>query len=58
MCAVEGIYEQWRQIVCSKPRPRWKFTQPNTFVDGETVEVKLYEENNKGIIQSWAERGI
>ncbi|OJJ42596.1 hypothetical protein ASPZODRAFT_105021 [Penicilliopsis zonata CBS 506.65] len=58
LCAVEGLYEQWRQIVCSKPRPRWKFVQPNTFVDGDTVEVKVYEESNRGIIQSWAERDI
>lgn len=58
MCAVDGVYEQWRQIVCSKPKPRWKFVQPNTFVNGEDVELKVYEESNEGIIQSWAERGI
>ncbi|KAJ5710995.1 hypothetical protein N7488_005151 [Penicillium malachiteum] len=58
MCSVQGIYEEWRQIVCSNPRPRWKFVQPNTFVDGETVKVKVYEETNRSIIQSWVERGI
>ncbi|GAB1211055.1 hypothetical protein ATERTT37_000167 [Aspergillus terreus] len=58
MCAVDGVYEQWRQIVCSKPKPRWKFVQPNTFVNGGDVELKVYEESNEGIIQSWAERGI
>lgn len=58
MCAVEGVYEEWRRIVCSKASPRWKFVQPNTFVDGETVEVKVYEESNEGIIQSWVEREI
>ncbi|GES66670.1 hypothetical protein ATETN484_0016021700 [Aspergillus terreus] len=58
MCAVDGVYEQWRQIVCSKPKPRWKFVQPNTFVNGGDVELKVYAESNEGIIQSWAERGI
>jgi dipeptidyl-peptidase-3 len=58
MCAVDGVYEQWRQIVCSKPKPRWKFVQPNTFANGEEVERKVYEESNEGIIQSWAEREI
>ncbi|KAF2811393.1 peptidase M49, dipeptidyl-peptidase III [Mytilinidion resinicola] len=58
LCAVDDIYEQWRQIVCSKPNPRWKFVQPNTFDTGETVEVKVYEESNEGIIQSWAEREV
>ncbi|OOQ86712.1 dipeptidyl peptidase III [Penicillium brasilianum] len=58
MCAVDGVYEQWRQIVCSKPKPRWKFVQPNTFANGEDVELKVYEESNEGIIQSWAEREI
>ncbi|KAK0622595.1 peptidase family M49-domain-containing protein [Immersiella caudata] len=47
LCAVEGEYEEWRKIVCSKPKPRWKFVQPNTFVRGD-----------EGIIQSWAERNI
>ncbi|RLL98895.1 hypothetical protein CFD26_101402 [Aspergillus turcosus] len=58
LCAVEGVYEQWRQIVCSRPKPRWKFVQPNTFVKGEVVEMKVYEESNEGIIQSWAEREV
>ncbi|EFQ98976.1 hypothetical protein MGYG_08956 [Nannizzia gypsea CBS 118893] len=55
---VEGVYEQWRQIVCSTPIPRWKFVQLNTFFDGEAVELKIYEESNEGIIQSWAERDV
>jgi len=58
MCAVEGVYEQWRQIVSSKPKPRWKFVQPNTFVRGGGVKVKVYEESNEGIIQSWVEREV
>lgn len=58
LCAVEGEYEGWRKIVCSKPNPRWKFVQPNTFLKGDTVEMKVYEESNEGIIQSWFERDI
>ncbi|KAF1961986.1 dipeptidyl peptidase III [Byssothecium circinans] len=54
--AVEGDYEEWRQIFCSKPEPRWKFVQANTFREGDDVKIKVYEESNKGIIQSWAER--
>ena len=53
------MYEQWRQIVCSKPNPRWKFVQPNTFIRGDdVVELKVFDESNEGIIQSWAEREI
>ncbi|KAJ8059299.1 hypothetical protein OCU04_012263 [Sclerotinia nivalis] len=60
MCAVDGMYPEWRQIVCSKPRPRWKFVQPNTFIKGDDddVEVKVYEESNEGVIQSWVDRAV
>ncbi|PVH81243.1 dipeptidyl peptidase III [Cadophora sp. DSE1049] len=56
--AVDGEYEEWRKIVCSKPEPRWKFVQANTFLKDGTVEVKDYAESNEGIIQSWAERKV
>lgn len=60
LSTVDGIYEEWREIVSSKQpaRPaRRKFVQPNTFltVDNE-VELRVYEESNEGIIKSWAER--
>lgn len=58
MCAVDGVYEEWRKIVVSKPNMKWKFVQPNTFLTGENVEVKVYKETNEGIIQSWVERDI
>ncbi|KAM7195973.1 Peptidase family M49 domain containing protein [Rhypophila sp. PSN 637] len=59
LCTVDGEYEEWRKIVCSKPNPRWKFVQPNTFVNEHGgVDIKVYEESNKGIIQSWVERDI
>ncbi len=37
---------------------KMKFVQPNTFVREGVVEVKVYEESNEGIIQSWVERGV
>jgi dipeptidyl-peptidase-3 len=58
LCAVDGVYEELRKIVVSKPKMKWKFVQPNTFLMGENVQLKVYEESNEGIIQSWAERDI
>ncbi|KAM3546936.1 hypothetical protein ARSEF1564_000249 [Beauveria bassiana] len=58
LCAVDGDYEEWRKIVCSKPSTKWKFVQPNTFLNGDSVEMKVSDESNEGIIQSWAERNI
>lgn len=59
LSAVDGEYESWRQIVVSKPEPRWKFVQPNTFLNGDgTVELKEYEANNVGVIESFFKREI
>ncbi|ATY66560.1 dipeptidyl peptidase III [Cordyceps militaris] len=58
LCAVDGEFEEWRKIVCSKPNPKWKFVQPNTFLKDGDVQVKVYDESNEGIIQSWAERAV
>jgi dipeptidyl-peptidase-3 len=55
---VDGVYEEWRKTVVSKPKMKWKFVQPNTFVTVKKVQIKVYEESNEGIIQSWAERNI
>lgn len=59
LSGVDGEYEAWRQIVVTKPEPRWKFVQANTVLkeDGE-VELRVYEESNEGIIQSFAEKGV
>lgn len=58
LSGVDGEYEAWRRIVTSKSEPRWKFVQPNTvLVDGQ-AELKLYEQSNEGIIQSFAERAV
>ncbi|KAI0893450.1 dipeptidyl peptidase III [Annulohypoxylon nitens] len=59
LSVVDGKYEQWRQIVVSKPEPKWKFVQPNTFLkDDGTVELREYEASNVGIIQSFFERNV
>jgi dipeptidyl-peptidase-3 len=58
MCAVDGVYEQWREIVAAKPNTKLRFVQPNTFVDNDEVVLQVYDESNEGIIQSWAERGV
>ena len=59
LSVVDGEYEAWRQIVVTKPEPRWKFVQANTVVkeDGE-VELRACEESNEGIMQSFAEKGV
>jgi hypothetical protein len=62
MCAVQGVYKEWREIVVLfKPRPRWKFNlQANTFkFEVGKVEVKVCERSNEGIvIRSWVERDV
>lgn len=56
---VDGMYEVWRQIVSSNPEPKWKFLQPNTFINEDgSVSLKEYEPSNAGIIQSFSERDI
>ncbi|KAH6626644.1 dipeptidyl peptidase III [Chaetomium sp. MPI-SDFR-AT-0129] len=57
LSTVDGIYEEWRQIVVAHPEPQAMFVQANTFLDKDgRVEVKVYEESREGIIQSFAER--
>lgn len=59
LSAVDGRYEVWRKIVASKPEPPWKFVQANTVLgDDGHVQLKLYEQSNQGIIQSFADRDI
>ena len=58
LTSVEGIYEEWRSVVATRPERRVKFVQGNTFLNknGE-LEYREYEESDEGIIRSWAERG-
>ncbi|PSN73620.1 peptidase M49, dipeptidyl-peptidase III [Corynespora cassiicola Philippines] len=58
LCAVEGVFEEWRRVVVEKPKERGKFVQGNTFVRGGVVEMKVYEESYEEIIKSWAERDV
>lgn len=59
LSAMQGEEEAWRKIVASKPEPAWKFVQANTMLtDDGKVELKVYEESDAGIIQSFADRGL
>ncbi|CAN9409337.1 unnamed protein product [Alternaria alternata] len=58
LTTVDGKYKEWREVVCLLPEARWKFVQANTFLVGDKVTVKEYDESDRGIIQSWAERDV
>ncbi|KAI0389094.1 dipeptidyl peptidase III [Xylariaceae sp. FL0594] len=61
LCAVDCEYEVWRRIVVSNPEPKWKFVQPNTFLNedgGGKVELSEYEASDAGIVRSFFERGL
>jgi len=71
LTAVEGEYAQWRQVVVfrqgsnaedqSRVRtdPGGKIVQANTFLNEDgTVRLKVYDESNEGIIQSFVERDV
>ncbi|KAI1129103.1 dipeptidyl peptidase III [Nemania abortiva] len=59
LSAVQGEEELWRRIVASKPEPAWKFVQANTILtDDGKVQLKVYEESDTGIIQSFADRDL
>ncbi|KAJ2971703.1 hypothetical protein NUW58_g9342 [Xylaria curta] len=59
LSTVQGEHEAWRRIVASKPEPAWKFVQANTILtDDGKVQLKVYEESDAGIIQSFADRGL
>ncbi|KAI0868251.1 dipeptidyl peptidase III [Hypoxylon argillaceum] len=59
LSVVQGGEESWRKIVASKPEPAWKFVQANTILtDDGKVQLKIYEESNAGIIQSFADRDL
>ena len=55
---MDGEYVEWRETVLANKPPSLIFVQANTFINGDTVEVKEYEPTVEGIIQSWAEREV
>lgn len=57
---VDGESAEWRRIVVANKEPKWVFSQPNTFEDGEngTVALKEYPATSMGVIESWAERVV
>ncbi|KAL4735580.1 peptidase family M49-domain-containing protein [Aspergillus similis] len=48
----------WREIVIAKKDPPLVFSQANTFIHDDAVELREYEPTARGVIQSWAEREI
>lgn len=53
-----GDYEKFRDVVLAKKRPRKQLIQANTVVVNGKPEVKEYEENEVGMIQSYADRKV
>nr|XP_033324389.1 dipeptidyl peptidase 3 isoform X1 [Megalopta genalis] len=50
-------WARWRDIILAHKEPRKIFVQSNTFLNGsDTVQLKNYEPNFVGLIQSWMER--
>ena len=56
---VDGVFEEWRQIVVTQRRPRQILVQANTFIgeDGK-VRLKEYPPTAEGMIESWVERHV
>ncbi|KAI0007590.1 peptidase family M49-domain-containing protein [Xylariaceae sp. FL0662B] len=46
----------WRETVMANKPPPLLNVQANTFIEGDSVELKEYAPTVEGIIQSWAER--
>lgn len=49
-------FAKWREIVLLKKKPRLILVQANTKVSGDTVELKTYEANFAGYVDSWRDR--
>jgi dipeptidyl-peptidase-3 len=58
MTVVDDYFLRIREVVLRKKQPRKLFVQPNTRVEGGEVVLKDYEASYRGIIESWAERGV
>lgn len=55
MTTVTPEYAKFRDVVLSKKLPRKQIIQANT-VDGDSIEVREYEESEVGMIQSYVDR--
>ncbi|KAI9841904.1 MAG: hypothetical protein M1837_000290 [Sclerophora amabilis] len=56
---VEGIFLEYRELCLKKKVLKDIFVQANTILDDdEGVRLKEYEPTTRGMIQSWAERGV
>lgn len=53
---VDGIFEKWRNIVLLNKQPRLVMVQANTEICDGKVELKTYEANCDGFIDSWRNR--
>jgi len=49
---------EWRQILLQQEAVKRVFVQPNTFLVGDDVVLRDYEESPQGMIRSWAEREV
>lgn len=47
---------KFRDLIMEKRLPRKQFIQANTYIEGDSVVVKEYEENEIGMIQSFVDR--
>lgn len=55
---VDGVFVTYRDLILKKKTYRDIFVQANTvLVDGE-VQLREYEPTARGMVQSWAERGV
>ena len=59
LTTVDGIFAKWRTMVIAKRRPRQILVQANTFLrENGGVELREYEASVRGVVRSWAERGV